>query len=198
MWGDLFVRTSNVRLRGLQLQVTSVTDRKYQRRRGLTAAALFTDRYVHKLELRMPPVVVVTIAGFLMWLAARNVPALGFHFPFQPIVAWVIWLSGFLAAAFGFIEFRRAKTTVNPTKPGSASSLVRTGIYRHTRNPMYFGFLLVLIGCAILVANFAAFLVLPVFIIYMNRFQIEPEERALMAIFGNEFKDYCRAVRRWV
>jgi len=103
-----------------------------------------------------------------------------------------------LSGVLGIIEFNRAKTTVNPTKPESASSLVRTGIYQRTRNPMYMGFLLILVGWAIAMANIVSFLVLPGFVIYMNRFQIKPEERALTLIFGEDFKAYCVETRRWI
>ena len=101
-------------------------------------------------------------------------------------------------ARWGVIEFRRAKTTVDPTKPDSASSLVRTGIYRRTRNPMYLGFLLILTGCAAALANLTSFLILPAFVVYMNRFQIKPEERALASIFGDDFKAYYSEARRWI
>src|SRR5687768_16540138 len=127
-----------------------------------------------------------------MWLGAAYFPTLNFHFPFQSVVAGVIGLLGALACALGVIEFRRAKTTVNPIKPNSASSLVRTGIYRRTRNPMYLGFLLILVGWATAMANVVAFVVLPGFFIYINRFQIKPEERTLTLIFGEDFKA-CRA-----
>ena len=138
------------------------------------------------------------MAALLMWLGAAYFPALNFQFPFQSIVAWVIGMLGVLACALGISEFNRAKTTVNPTKPDSASSLVRTGIYRRTRNPMYVGFLLVLTGGAAAVANLASFLILPAFVVYMNRFQIKPEERALASIFGDDFKAYCAEARRWI
>ena len=133
-----------------------------------------------------------------MWLGVVYFPTLNFRFPFQSVVAWVIGLFGALACALGVIEFRRAKTTVDPTKPDTASSLVRTGIYRRTRNPMYLGFLLILVGWATAMANVLSFLVLPGFVIYMNRFQIKPEERALALIFGEDFKAYCVGARRWI
>lgn len=105
---------------------------------------------------------------------------------------------GIVACALGVLEFKWAKTTVNPTKPQSSSALVKSGIYRRTRNPMYLGFLLILIGLAILTANLVAFLILPAFALYMNQFQIKPEERALTSIFGDEFRAYCSSVRRWI
>lgn len=63
---------------------------------------------------------------------------------------------------------------------------------------MYLGFLIVLAGGAVARANLVAFLLLPAFVLYMNRFQIQPEERALTSIFGDEFKSYCANVRRWI
>ncbi len=133
-----------------------------------------------------------------MWLGSALAPVLKIEFPFQTIVAWVFALLGFKVSALGVLEFRRAKTTVNPTTPGSSSSLVTRGVYRHTRNPMYLGFLLILLGWATATANLLAFLFLPVFVLYMNKFQIAPEERALAGIFGDEFTRYCSQVRRWI
>ena len=157
-----------------------------------------THAGVHNLELKIPPLGLVIVAGFFIWLGAAYFPTLNYRFPFQSLVAWVIGLSGALACALGIIQFNRAKTTVNPTKPESASSLVRTGIYRRTRNPMYLGFLLILVGWAIAMANVVALVVPPAFVIYMNRFQIKPEERALTLIFGEDFKAYCVEARRWI
>ena len=82
-------------------------------------------------------------------------------------------------------------------KPETASALVVAGIYRHTRNPMYVGFGLVLVGWGIFLGNALAFIFLPAFVLHMNRFQIRPEERALAKIFGPEFAAYQSRVRRW-
>jgi protein-S-isoprenylcysteine O-methyltransferase Ste14 len=75
---------------------------------------------------------------------------------------------------------------------------VTSGIYGFTRNPMYLGMLFVLIGWALYLGNALALLLLPVFIFYMNRFQIEPEERVLTTLFGPEFLEYASRVRRWI
>lgn len=150
------------------------------------------------LELKIPPVVLVIIFALAMWLGSAFAPGLDVQFPFGGILAGIFGLLGVMIAAFGVHEFKRAKTTVNPTKPQSTSSLVRTGIYSHTRNPMYLGFLLILVGWAIAMANLVPFLVLPGFVIYMNRFQITPEERTLALIFGQDFNAYCVEARRWI
>lgn len=152
----------------------------------------------HALQLKIPPVVLVIGVALLMWLAAAYAPGLNVRFPFQSVVAWVICLSGIITCLLGVTAFKRAKTTVNPTKPESSSALVTSGIYRRTRNPMYLGFLLMLAGGAAARANLVAFLALPAFVLCMNQLQIKPEERALRSIFGDNFKKYCSGVRRWI
>jgi len=153
---------------------------------------------MHALEIRIPPVAVALATAGLMWLVARAVPALGFLFPARDVVAMSFSLAGAVISALGVISFRRARTTLNPMTPESTSSLVRSGIYMVTRNPMYLGILLVLLGWAIFLSNVLSFLFLPTFVLYMNRFQIEPEERALAALFGQAFSAYKASVRKWL
>ena len=153
---------------------------------------------MHVLELKVPPVGVVLAMAGLMWFAAGVVPALEFVFPARDLFAVIVAGAGVVTGAMGIASFVRAKTTVNPMKPDSASSLVVSGIYARSRNPMYLGLLLILVGWALYLSNALAFLLLPAFILYMNRFQIEPEERALTALFGQEFVAYKSRVRRWL
>lgn len=63
---------------------------------------------------------------------------------------------------------------------------------------MYLGFVLALVGIACLLSNVLSRVFVPAFVLYMNRFQIKPEERALSAMFGQEFTTYMQSVRRWV
>src|SRR5262249_3498807 len=98
----------------------------------------------------------------------------------------------------GVTAFRRVRTTINPHKPTAASSLVSGGAYRITRNPMYLGLLLLLLQGAVFLSNPLAVLLVPVFVLYINRLQIDPEERALSSLFGNEYAAYKRSVRRWL
>ena len=150
------------------------------------------------IELRVPPVAVALFAALLMALLARS--ATGLHWPTFVRFSGALFLfaTGITCAVAGVREFRRASTTVNPLTPAAASAMVRSGIYRHTRNPMYLGLLLALAGWAVWLASFAAVVVLPAFVLYMNRLQIEPEERALASLFGEDFEDYRRSVRRWL
>ena len=134
--------------------------------------------------------------GLLMWLLAF--PALDFPLPGRGAFAALCVAVSLVIGVAALLGFRRARTTVNPLSPEKASALVVSGLYRWTRNPMYLAMLLLLIGWAGLIANWAALAILPLFVIYLNRFQIEPEERALRARFGEEFDNYCRKVRRWL
>jgi protein-S-isoprenylcysteine O-methyltransferase Ste14 len=150
------------------------------------------------LELKVPPPVVAVLAAGFIWGASRAVPTLGFTLPHRNAFFVALLLAGIFVAISGVTAFRRAKTTVNPLKPEQASTLVRSGIYRYTRNPMYLGLLLALLGWALFVSNVIAFVLLSAFVLYLNRFQIAPEERVLASKFGQEFAAYKAKVRRWL
>jgi protein-S-isoprenylcysteine O-methyltransferase Ste14 len=153
---------------------------------------------MHVLELKVPPLALVFLMAAFMWLARWAVPTFGFELPARTLFSVSAAVAGAVIGGLGFASFIRAKTTVNPMKPDSSSSLVVSGIYRFTRNPMYLGFLLGLLGWAIFLSNALAFFLLPAFIVYMNRFQIEPEEKALARLFGEQFVAYRSRVRRWL
>lgn len=156
------------------------------------------SKFVNALELKVPPVALVLILALATWLLSVYVPSLAFATPWRAAVAVAFVGVGIVISLVGVVAFRQANTTVNPTKPGTTSAMVTSGVYRLSRNPMYVGFFFVLIGWALFLSHALAFAILPVFVMYMNRFQILPEERALSAKFGREFTDYRHSVRRWV
>jgi len=152
---------------------------------------------VNDLELKVPPLaLVLTLAG-AMWFAAKELPSLAFSLPWRDGLAVTVSGVGILFLLAGLYEFQKARTSFNPMKPDAASSVVTSGVYRVSRNPMYVGFLLVLTAWAIFLSHPLPFLFLPVFVTYMNRFQILPEERALSAKFGEGYDTYRHNVRRW-
>ena len=153
---------------------------------------------MHALELKIPPPAVTLAAALLMWLIAAGLPAFNFQLPGDIPLFPVPAFMGGVVAISGIISFRCSKTTVNSMKPGTATSLVTSGVYRITRNPMYLGLLLALVGWGMFLSNALAFIPVPVFMLYMTRFQIIPEERALSAAFGEAYTAYCARVRRWV
>lgn len=153
---------------------------------------------MNALELKLPPPLVALAVAVLMWLASRVTAPIELPFAFRIGTVIAFALLGFCIDLTGLISFRRARTTINPTRPMAASSLVSTGIYRYTRNPMYLGLLIELLAWAVFLSNVLALLLVPLFVLYINRFQIAPEERALAAIFGAEFAAYKGRVRRWL
>lgn len=153
---------------------------------------------MHALELKVPPLAFVLFIALLMWLVSWAVPQLGLAFPGRAVVVVALAVAGTITIVLGVASFRLARTTLNPMKPESSTSLVVSGVYKFTRNPMYLGVLLVLAGWAVFLSNLLASLLLPAFVLYMNRFQIEPEERALRSKFPEEFVAYECRVRRWL
>ena len=154
------------------------------------------------LEHRIPPPVIDLACIALMWWLARSFPAAQMWptgaYPFGVGAAIGLALAGGLIALAGVWEFRRARTTVNPLAPQRASALVQTGVFGITRNPMYLGMLMVLIGWAAYLGNAASLAVLPLFVGVLNTLQIQPEERILRERFGEHFTRYAARVRRWV
>ncbi|MFK0573335.1 methyltransferase family protein [Endozoicomonas sp.] len=151
------------------------------------------------LELKVPPLLQVLLFGVAMRLAGKFAP-LGFDLSRDIRMAVFLACSSlaFMVALAGVISFRRQKTTVNPVNPEAASSLVTGGIYQYTRNPMYLGFVIFLLGWGVWLTNILALLLVPCFALYMTRFQIMPEEKALEALFGENFTSYKHSVRRWL
>lgn len=149
-------------------------------------------------QLRIPPAMLVMVFAAAMFGLAWLVPSAAIDIPARLSAAASLAALGGAVAIAGVMAFRQHRTTVNPLTPKQASALVATGIYRFSRNPMYLGFLVALVGWAIFLANGAAALALPAFVLYMNAFQIKPEEQALAEKFGHQFTAYTQAVRRWL
>ena len=150
------------------------------------------------LELKVPPPVLALLLGLLMWLASSLVAPVEVPFGPRVGVALVLASVGLVFGLTGMVSFWRAKTTINPTRPTATSSLVTSGAFRFTRNPMYLSLLLYLFAWAAYLSNLLALLFVPVYVLYINEFQIKPEERVLSSLFGPEYATYKGRVRRWL
>jgi protein-S-isoprenylcysteine O-methyltransferase Ste14 len=154
--------------------------------------------HMQSFELKIPPPVVAALIAVAMWGIAFVAPLVEVPTLSRVSVATAIALVGAAFSLAGIMSFRRAKTTVNPMKPGAATSLVSSGIYRITRNPMYVGLLFVLVAWAAGLSSAWSLLGPLVFFLYIGRFQITPEERVLSQLFGAEYSAYKARVRRWL
>ena len=150
------------------------------------------------LDLKIPPLVLWAAFAASTVTAAYWFPAANVMFAGHQALATVVALVGAAIAIAGVLAFRRAKTTVNPLTPEKASSVVITGIFRYTRNPMYLGMAAGLLAIALWWSTPFGLLFLAAFCIYITRFQIQPEERALREHFGEDFNAYMLQVRRWI
>lgn len=150
------------------------------------------------LELKIPPPVVALLVAGAMWGISRLAPLVDLPASVRIAAAIACAVAGVGFSLAGVISFRHAKTTVNPMKPEKTSALVCSGIYRLTRNPMYVGLALILVAWAAYLSSGWALLGPLAFVLYMNRFQIAPEEKVLASLFGAGYADYRSGVRRWL
>ena len=150
------------------------------------------------LENKIPPPVVAALFALAMWAISFIVPAIEMNAVARVVLSVAVLASGAFFCIAGVVSFRNSKTTVNPLKPETATSLVSSGIYRISRNPMYVGFTLFLVAWAVYLSSPLVSIGAIGFVLYINRFQVVPEERALKEIFGPEFLSYQTRVRRWL
>lgn len=150
------------------------------------------------LETKIPPPIVMVLLGAAAYGVAPLLPVLSFEFALRTTLAIALALAGLALNILPALAFLRAGTTFNPLRPASATRLVTSGIYRHTRNPMYLGDSVILLGWTLCLGNAAAFVAVPAFVLYITRFQIRPEERYLSARFPEAYASFCKRTRRWL
>ncbi|MGE8274031.1 methyltransferase family protein [Stenotrophomonas sp.] len=150
------------------------------------------------LETRIPPPLVMLLCAAAGYLASRLWPGTVLPLPMPALLAGGVMAVGLALNLLPKLAFQRARTTVNPLRPSASSALVTHGVYRYTRNPMYLGQATVLAGAMLYLQNLTALLAVPLFVIYITRLQIVPEERALSARFPEAYAGFRQRVRRWL
>jgi len=142
-----------------------------------------------------PPIIAATYIGIailLGWLVPFSLPTISSI----KMVGFGIVVIGLVLGFSAFNEFRKAHTTLDPH--GSVKTLVTQGIYQITRNPIYLGFLLMVIGFPLNSGYYSGLVVAPFFMVTMNRLVIEKEEAYLEKKFQEEYTGYRSKVRRWL
>jgi len=145
---------------------------------------------------KIPPPIVTLISGLIIFFSRHIFPEYESNLinVFSAIFLFLGLLVFFLAVA----SFKKYKTTVNPLQPSNASHLVISGIFCFTRNPMYLGMALILLSLSFKFNLLGGILVTALFIMFITRFQIIPEEDAMLSLFRDEFKTYKENTRRWI
>ena len=150
------------------------------------------------LKLKIPPPIYALSAALLMRVLNTIAPIVTlFESPLNSI-GWFFVGAGMLIDLWSVGLFWQQKTTVNPMKPDNSKSIVVSGMYQYSRNPMYLGMLIMLFGVAVLLGGLTPLLCLPIFIIVITTQQIVPEEQTLTNKFGQAYLDYKHRVRRWI
>ena len=149
-----------------------------------------------RLRNRIPPPIVTLIFALLSFWLANYFPKLAFNY--QGLLSLLMVLIGLTIIVIGVKTFHNSDTTINPLNPSEASHLVTEGVFSYTRNPMYLGMVIILLGVSIYNGVYIGIIILPCFIFYITEFQIKPEEEAMEEIFAGDYTDYLKRVRRWL
>ena len=142
-----------------------------------------------------PPIVTLTFILLSFWLT-NYLPKLAFNY--QGLLSLLMILIGLIIIVIGVKTFNKSDTTINPLNPREASHLVTNGVFSYTRNPMYLGMVIILLGVTVYNGVYIGIIILPCFILYITEFQIKPEEEAMEEIFAGDYTDYLKRVRRWL
>lgn len=148
--------------------------------------------------MHIPPPVYMFLAIIGMHYGAQFLPFLSFQFAEQFILSYALALFGIFILTLTVLRYFRRRTTIQPNKLDQMSTLVTDGVNRYSRNPMYLAMLLFIVSAGLYWGTFLLLIAAPAFVIVINKMQIEPEEKALEAIFGQDYLDYKQRVRRWM
>lgn len=150
------------------------------------------------MKLKIPPPVQLIFSAILMWILSIYGDHFGLNFKYNNEFALSCLIAGVVIIGLSIVTFRMAETTITPLHPDKSSNLVKTGIYQYTRNPMYLGLLLILFSIWWYLQNLASMFVLPIYVWFISKYQIIPEEEILYKLFGQNYKNYQDNVRRWI
>ena len=148
------------------------------------------------MKTKIPPPIIALVMIVLIYLSSLLIVPTTFNY--QNSLSILVLIMGLVCVLPSFRLFARYKTTISPLTPSDTAALVTEGMYRYSRNPMYLGLLLVTIASTIWFGTWLGIIINIVFIFLINFLQIIPEEEALLTIFGEEYEEYKKNVRRWI
>lgn len=146
----------------------------------------------------IPPPVALLIGIALIWGLSEWLPAAGLDLPGRPWITALLFALGLGLMVIAAWSLQKAHTTINPIWPDHAKHLVTSGIYRHSRNPIYLGDAVILLGMVVWFGNWLGLVVVALFALFLDRVQIRAEEQALGRLFGEGYRNYVSRTRRWI
>ena len=150
----------------------------------------------NSMNNKIPPPIVTLVFGLCIYLSKSFFPE--FSFSIQSSLSIISFIVGISVLVTAIISFKNHETTVNPISIEKASSLVVTGIFKYSRNPMYLGMSFILLGLTLKFNLIGGLIFTGLFMLFITIFQIKPEETAMEKLFDQEWKDYVSNVRRWL
>ena len=148
------------------------------------------------MKTKIPPPILALLMIVIVYFSSLIIEP--FTFSYQIVLSVFIIVIGLACALPSFRLFAKHKTTISPFTPSETTALVTVGMYRYSRNPMYLGLVLLNIAATIFFGTWLGIIIVATFIFLLNLLQIIPEEEALIDIFGEEYIDYKKKVRRWI
>ena len=146
----------------------------------------------------IPPPVALLLGIAMIWGLSEWLPATSLDLPGRPWIAGLLFALGLGLMLIAAWSLQRAHTTINPIHPERTSHLVTSGIYRYSRNPIYAGDAVILLGMVVWFGNWLGLAVVALFVLFIDRVQIRGEERVLTQRFGDGYSAYRARTRRWI
>jgi protein-S-isoprenylcysteine O-methyltransferase Ste14 len=148
------------------------------------------------METKIPPPLVTLAFGLSIYFSRGLFPAV--EIAYSLYLGIFLLLLGFLILISAVRLFRIDQTTVNPLSPKQATKLVTEGIFKFSRNPMYLGMACVLASLGMFFNIIGGIVFISLFCAYITKFQIVPEEKAMLDLFSEDFNQYKQTTRRWI
>ena len=149
-----------------------------------------------KFKNKIPPTFLTLLFLILNYILSFN--SLNIEIPYKYFFTTLLFFLGLYIIFRSSRLFAKSKTSIDPLRPFKSTSLITNDIYKYSRNPMYFGYLLIILGSSVYLGNVISIIIIPLFIFTINFLQIIPEEEALKDLFGPRYDEYLSNVRRWI
>ena len=154
-----------------------------------------TTKSMTNLISYKPPRIAISLLAVATVLWLFSPPETIIYIPYK-LVGSIFIPTGFAVLLVAWLQFKKANTAIPPT--AESTLIVTSGIYRYTRNPMYLGMLLMMLGAAFFMGTITAMLGPVVFFLIIDKVFIPYEEKSLQSSFGNEYDEFLSTTRRWL
>ena len=161
-----------------------------------TIIFLYKKNFMDKFKNKIPPTILTLL--FLVFNYILSFNSLKIEIPYKYFFTTLLLILGLYIIIRSSRLFAKAKTSLDPLRPFKSTSLITNDIYKYSRNPMYFGYLLILLSSSVYLGNVISIIIIPLFIFIINFIQIIPEEETLKDLFGPTYDEYLSKVRRWI